>query len=135
MTHDPRIPTPPELSPLWSKFLLYGRDLLLLPTTAMRFLMLSKENFGRSKLPFNFVFSFSMAYFLVFSLLFLWAGTVPGTHTHPHLWQYVSQISFQAKESGMTQELQNFQKHDIDHNTCCSLLVTKCTYLQSDVFL
>ena len=73
LTHDPRIPTPPELSPLWAKFLLYGRDLLLLPTTAIGFLMLSKENLGRSKLPFNFVFSFSMAYFLVFALLFLWA--------------------------------------------------------------
>ena len=73
LVHDPSIPTPPELSPIWAVISLMIRDSLIFIPTLVGFLLISKDNLGKGDLSFNFVFSFSCAYFIVFSMLFFWA--------------------------------------------------------------
>lgn len=73
LTHDPRIPTPAELSPSWALFFLLSRDALILLSTAFGFILLSRKYLGKSNINFNLLFSFSISYFLVFLTLFLWA--------------------------------------------------------------
>ena len=66
LTHDPRIPTPAELSPSWALFFLLSRDALILLSTAFGFILLSRKYLGKSNINFNLLFSFSISYFLVF---------------------------------------------------------------------